>query len=747
LVGRGLGWASAIALLVTPAVHAAPAAAQNGAPVCQDFRLPAVQKNFSNSATVPCEDPDGDPLTFSVVAPPAHGVVSFYHSAFTYRAERGYVGADSFELAASDGTATSAPATVSVVVSNTLPVCYDEEPLLGPDDPVAIDLPCDLDMDGDQLTYTIVDLPAHGAVGPIDEDGTVVYDPDDGYLGPDRLTFRSNDGTDDSSLATLDITVRPNRGPACAELRTSQIPVGGPDDFTIGCWDLDDEPETLTWTIADEPDHGTAEVPLHARGYPDLRYVPAPGFTGADHVTVEVSDGLRSARTTKRIHVADTPFCSPLPPVPVRSGRGRTLELDCTRPSGDEQLAIVVDAPPSKGTLTPGSWDAATYRAAGDAVGEDAFTFHAVSEHGDSPPVVQPIVTGPGAGYPPSCSEPERPWVAYAGRPLPLYAAFCYDRDQDPFTFAAAGQPAHGTLDDTGGTLVYTPLPGYVGPDTIRFVATDEHGMATAVIEHPVDVRPGDPQPNRPPACVPQDDEPQAVAQEPVALHPVCSDPDGDALGYAVVAGPAHGTVALANGLVYTPDSEYAGPDELSFVAVDVHGARSEPAVWRLDVLPPPESSCAARGDCPDREGEAGSPSVASGSGGDAPSGLTGRPEGKVAEAPAIAALRGQRLRTVLARGLAVRLSFTAGRHVSARLQIDRRTGRRTGLRGHQVVGRASWTGAAAPVVHHIPLSRAARRALRGHGRPVRFRLTLRVRDPDGAVHVLRRTVRLGSRS
>ena len=63
------------------------------------------------------------------------------------------------------------------------------------------------DADGDVLTYTIVSAPAHGTL--LGAGATRTYLPQPNYNGPDSLTFRANDGTLDSNVATVSITVRP----------------------------------------------------------------------------------------------------------------------------------------------------------------------------------------------------------------------------------------------------------------------------------------------------------------------------------------------------------------------------------------------------------------------------------------------------------------------------------------------------------------------------------------------------------
>ena len=61
------------------------------------------------------------------------------------------------------------------------------------------------DVDGDSLTYNIVDSPWHGTLSGIAPDLT--YTPEEGYSGEDSFTYTANDGELDSELATVSITV------------------------------------------------------------------------------------------------------------------------------------------------------------------------------------------------------------------------------------------------------------------------------------------------------------------------------------------------------------------------------------------------------------------------------------------------------------------------------------------------------------------------------------------------------------
>ena len=78
--------------------------------------------------TLACTDPEGDAITLEKVAGPSHGTLGAINQAtkkVNYTPAAGYSGPDSFTYRASDGTATSPAATVSITVvapPNTAPL-------------------------------------------------------------------------------------------------------------------------------------------------------------------------------------------------------------------------------------------------------------------------------------------------------------------------------------------------------------------------------------------------------------------------------------------------------------------------------------------------------------------------------------------------------------------------------------------------------------------------------------------------
>ena len=91
-------------------------------------------------------------------------------------------------------------------MTNDAPVADDQAATTAEDTPVAITL-TGSDPEGDALTFTVTGGPSHGTLSGAAPNLT--YIPAPNYNGPDSFTFVVNDGTVDSNLATVSVTVNP----------------------------------------------------------------------------------------------------------------------------------------------------------------------------------------------------------------------------------------------------------------------------------------------------------------------------------------------------------------------------------------------------------------------------------------------------------------------------------------------------------------------------------------------------------
>lgn len=159
-------------------------------------------------------DPDGNAMTFAQTSLPQHGTLQLQpDGSFTYQPVADYSGPDSFTYQVTDGVDTSAEATVQLTITavDDAPVALTDAYVVGSGN-LEISaaegvLKNDRDPEGAALSATLVSPPASGTV-TLRADGSFTYQPNAGFVGQDRFTYRASDGSV-SSEATEVILVSP----------------------------------------------------------------------------------------------------------------------------------------------------------------------------------------------------------------------------------------------------------------------------------------------------------------------------------------------------------------------------------------------------------------------------------------------------------------------------------------------------------------------------------------------------------
>lgn len=99
----------------TERAHELTAQLRNGAPVTSGQAI-SVSAGRATAVNVQANDPDGDPLSYSVSDPPDHGTIGGGGAALTYKPRRDYTGPDSFAVQATDVFGAAGAATVRIDV-------------------------------------------------------------------------------------------------------------------------------------------------------------------------------------------------------------------------------------------------------------------------------------------------------------------------------------------------------------------------------------------------------------------------------------------------------------------------------------------------------------------------------------------------------------------------------------------------------------------------------------------------------
>src|SRR4029077_16347063 len=98
------------------------------------------------------------------------------------------------------------------------------------------------------------------------------------------FTFKVNDGTVDSNIATISITVTPVNDAPVANDQNITVIEDSPTGITLSAVDAG---EALTYTVLSLPAHGTLSGTA-----PNLTYIPALNYNGSDSFTFKANDGI-----------------------------------------------------------------------------------------------------------------------------------------------------------------------------------------------------------------------------------------------------------------------------------------------------------------------------------------------------------------------------------------------------------------------------------------------------------------------
>ncbi|MCX6878404.1 MAG: DUF6288 domain-containing protein [Verrucomicrobia bacterium] len=354
----------------------------NRAPVPQNQSL-TTPLNTDVSITLAATDPNGDPMTYAVVTPPAHGTLAGTAPDLLYTPATAYTGPDGFTFKANDGKVDSAAATIAIEVGatgNRRPTAQNQFVTSVEDTAKGLIL-TGTDPDSDPLIYEIVHWPAHGTLTGTPPNLT--YQPTANYPagnanGSDSFTFTVRDAALTSAVATVSITVTPVNDAPQALAQSVSVSANSTNLMTLT--GLDPEGYALSYTVATNPGHGTLTGTA-----PNLTYQPTTNYRGLDSFTFRVTDSegvVSSAATVSITIINDPPVANPQF-VELQPNTSTAVTLTGSD-SANDPLTYTVLTQPAHGDLT-GTAPNLTYTPAPGYTGADSFTFKANDGVNDSP--------------------------------------------------------------------------------------------------------------------------------------------------------------------------------------------------------------------------------------------------------------------------------------------------------------------------------------------------------------------------
>ena len=361
---------------------------------------------------------------------------------------------------------------IPVTAANRAPVARNQS-VRTPEDTAKVIRLRATDADNNPLIYTIISGPAQGTLAG--SPPSVTYTPNPNYYGPDTFTFRANDGSLDSNVATVSITVTAvNDAPAALNqnVTTYENTVLA---ITLSGTDVEGKP--LTYWIVSKPSRGK----LTGSGS-NQTYTPNINYRGSDRFTFRVNDGKAGSNiATVSITVM------PMNHAPVAQDQRVTTDEDTAKAvilvAGDvdgDSLVYQIVTQPGHGTLS-GTSPSVTYTPTANYIGSDSFTFKATDGKTDSNIATVSIIVNPVNDAPVAQNQ-----IVTTNEDTPrAITLVANDTDGDPLTYQIVAQPSHGALSGAPPLITYTPAATYNGSDSLTFKANDgiaDSNIATITI-------------------------------------------------------------------------------------------------------------------------------------------------------------------------------------------------------------------------------------------------------------------------
>lgn len=541
-------------------------------PIAVDDIYSVAQSSSLNGTSVLLNDTDadGDTVNQAILQNNVtHGTLTLLSDgSFTYVPDTGYAGSDSFTYFAFDsahGESSASPGLVTFHVGtmNGAPIA-NATTISTAVNTVITGTLTGTDPNGDPLTFAAGATSATNGSVTISPNGTFTFTPAPDFTGVGTFSFKVNDGTVDSSDATVTVQIG-SAGNSAPVTSAVTIATATNTMYSGVLTAFDANGDVLSFAAGSvQPAHGS--VSINPNG--SFTYTPATGYTGTDAFSFKASDGsLTSPDTTVTVNVGTEINVAPVGTpgtVSVQLDTAFSGTLAATDANGDSLTYAAGTTTAGHGTVTISPNGNFTYTPSAGFTGIDSFSFTASDGVLISANTLETVHVGIAnslpVATPVTLSTPTN--TALSGT---LSAS---DANGDPLTFSAGSTVAtHGSVViNPNGTFTFTPTSGFTGSATFSFKANDgigSSGDATVTIN----VGTGT---NTAPVGI----SATVSTATGVAFNGTLSatDADGDPLTFSAgPTGASHGSVTInPNGtFTYTPNTGFTGTDTFSFVASD----------------------------------------------------------------------------------------------------------------------------------------------------------------------------------
>jgi gliding motility-associated-like protein len=322
----------------------------------------------------------------------------------------------------------------------------------------------DTDADGnstlDPATIIFKTQPLHGTVQLNKVTGVVTYTATDNFNGTDTFSYSVKDvyGAE-SNIAIVSVS---NNGRPIGQNDLVATTTNTPIIIKV----LDNDPSKTGVTVTKDLDPTNGTILINPDG--TIAYTPKPGFSGKDSFTylLKTNENLVSDPITVNVNV--TPVGSP-DNVTTPLNRPLTILIK------DNDLSkigttVILGPKPLNGTINLDALGNVLYTPNRGYIGIDNFTYTLQTADGLISPSIAVTVTVTPIVLP---VPPDFNVTVPINQPLTIDVPIPAGT-----TVVVTDSPKHGTItfDPVTGKPIYTPTPGYSGPDDFSYIIRDADG-------------------------------------------------------------------------------------------------------------------------------------------------------------------------------------------------------------------------------------------------------------------------------
>jgi hypothetical protein len=534
--------------------------ATNAAPTLAQPANMTVNEGLTADQTLNATDPDGNPLSFTLVSGPAYASVSTT-SAGTGTATGNIHLAPGFSdsgtaaatVRASDGSLNDDKSlTITVNNTNRAPTLNQPANMSVAQGGTADQVITGTDPDGDALTFSLVSGPTFASVTTTNATTGNIHlaagasDP----TGTSGATVRASDGTlNNDKTLTITVTGGANQAPVLAQPGDMTVNEGATADQVITATDGDGNP--ITFSKVSGPTFLTVSTTSPGTGSAMGNIHLAPGFSdsGVYGATVRASDGSLNSDKSLSVTVNNVnraPTLDPISNMTVTEGATADQSITGSDPDGDALTFSKVTGPTfvTITTTNPTTGNVHVAPLTGDAAGSPYTVQARASDGTDQDTRIFSVTVRP-PNRAPVLAQPSDMTVDEGATADQAITAT--DQDGDALSFTKVSGPTFLTVTTTSpgtgtGTGNIHLAPGF--SDSGAYGATVRASDGSLSDDKSLTVTVNDK--NRAPtldAIANMTVTEGATADQTIAG----SDPDGDALTFAKVTGPTFLTVSTTN--------------------------------------------------------------------------------------------------------------------------------------------------------------------------------------------------------